>query len=115
MEVAAGGGVLVELGGVTVQAAGVGGITERGLVAGEGVVGRRGPEACRGDLALPVVPAVLVEVIREPVQRPARDAGRPSASCSSPSREPGPGARDLAGRGRMRVSGPRTPLHGTAV
>ena len=65
----------MELGGVTVQAASVGGVTERGLVAGEGVVCRCGPEACRGELALPVVPAVLIEVIREPVQRPARDAG----------------------------------------
>ena len=104
----------MELGGVTVQAASVGGITERGLVAGEGVVGRRGPEACRGELVLPVAPAVLIEVIGEPVQRPARDAGR-AGRCSSPSPEPGLVARDLAGRGRMRVSGPRTPLQGTAV
>ena len=65
----------MELGGVTVQAASVGGITERGLVAGEGVVCRCGPEAGRGELALAVLPAVLIEVIREPVQRPARDAG----------------------------------------
>ena len=114
-EVAAGGGVLVELGGVTVQAASVGGITQRGLVAGEGVACRCGPEACRGELALPVLSAVLIEVIREPVQRPPGMSAWPSASCSSLSREPGPGARDLAGRGRMRVSGPRTPLQGTAV
>ena len=115
-EVAAGGGVLVELGGVTVQAASVGGITERGLVAGEGVIGRCGPEACRGELALPV--------------RPGRaDRGSPRAGTAArprcwPGRRPAAhrcpgsrvlGARDLAGRGRMRVSGPRTPLHGTAV
>ena len=48
------GGVFVELGGVTVQAARVGGITERSLVGGEGVSCRCGPEAGRGDLALPV-------------------------------------------------------------
>ena len=65
----------MELGGVAVQAAVVGGITERGLVGGGGVSGRGGPEACRGDLAVAVAPAVLVEVVREPVQRPARDAG----------------------------------------
>ena len=47
--VAPGGGVLVELRGVTVQAAIVGGITQRGLVAGEGVACRRGPEAPPGD------------------------------------------------------------------
>ena len=67
-------GVLVELGSGPVQAAIVGGIAERGLVGGEGVICRCGPEA-GGDLALPVGPAVLVEVVREPVQRPARGTG----------------------------------------
>ena len=57
-EVAAGGGVFLELGGGAVQTASVGAITELGLVAGEGVVRRCGPEAYRGKLALPVVPAV---------------------------------------------------------
>ena len=77
-----GGGVLVQLGGGPVQAAGGGGVPERGLVAGRGVHGGGGPEACRGDLADAVRPAVLVQVVREPVQRPSRDAGRPPASCS---------------------------------
>ena len=113
--VAAGGGVLVELGGVTVQAASVGGLTQRGLVAGEGVACRHGPEAHRGDLALAVASAVLIEVIREPVHRHPRDAAWPPASCSSLSPEPGLAARDLPGRGRMGVSGPRTPLQGTAT
>ena len=63
------GGVLVQLGGVPVQAAGVGGAPERGLVAGRGVRGG-GPELRRGDLAGAVRPAVLVQVVREPVQRP---------------------------------------------
>ena len=76
MTVAAGGGVFVELGGVPVQAASVGGITERGLVVREGVVCRCGPEPCRGELALPVVPAVLVEVIGEPVHRAAAEISR---------------------------------------
>ena len=113
--VAVGGGVLVQLGGVTVQAASVGGITERGLVAGGGVACRCGPEARRGDLALAVAPAVLIEVIREPVQRHARDAGQAVGQLLIAVPGAGPGGRDLAGRGRMRVSGPRTPLQGTAV
>ena len=54
-EVAAGGGVFVELGGVMVQAASVCGITQRGLVTGEGVACRCGPEGCWGELGLPVV------------------------------------------------------------
>ena len=69
-EVTGCGGVLVQLGGVPVQAAGVGGVAERGLVAGRGVRGGRGPELRRGDLAGAVRPAVLVQVVREPVQRP---------------------------------------------
>ena len=64
------GGVLVQLGSVPVQAAGVGGVAERGLVAGRGVRGGGGPELRRGDLAGAVRPAVLVQVVREPVQRP---------------------------------------------
>ena len=64
------GGVLVQLGGVPVQAAVVGGVAERGLVAGRGVRGGRGPELRRGDLAGAVRPAMLVQVVREPVQRP---------------------------------------------
>ena len=51
-EVAAGGGVFVELGCITVQAAIVGGVAERGLVAGQGVICRCGPEVGRGDLVL---------------------------------------------------------------
>ena len=105
----------MELGGVTVQAASVGGITERGLVAGKGVVGRRGPEACRGDLALPVVLGRAGRGNPRAGTAARPELAWPPASCSSLSREPGPGARDLAGRGRMRVSGPRTPLQGTAV
>ncbi len=66
-EVAAGGGVFVELGGVTVQTPSGGSIPERGLVSRGDVGGGRGPEFCRGDLALPVLSAVLIEVIREPV------------------------------------------------
>ena len=64
---------------------------ERGLVAGRGV--RGGPELCRGDLAGAVRPAMLVQVVRETVQRPrggshapglvpvvaGRAAGRPGA------------------------------------
>src|SRR6266487_3565549 len=74
-EVAVGSGVFVELGGVTVQAAGLGGVTERRLVGREGVVSRRGPEADRGDLVVPLSSAVLIKVIREPVQRHVWDAG----------------------------------------
>jgi hypothetical protein len=55
------GAVLVQLGGVSVQAAVVGGVAERGLVAGRG----GGPELRRGDLAGAVRPAVLVQVVRE--------------------------------------------------
>ena len=64
---------------------------------------------------VPVAPAVLVEVVREPVQRPARDAGPAASPLLIAVPGAGPGRRDLAGRGRMRVSGPRTPLQGTAV
>ena len=42
------GGVLVQLGSGPVQAPGVGGVAEHGLVAGRGVCGGRGPELCRG-------------------------------------------------------------------
>ena len=76
VEVAAGSGVFVELGGVPVQAASMGGITEPGLVGGKGVACHRGPEGCLGELAFAVSPAVLIQVIREPVQRHARDTGR---------------------------------------
>ena len=103
------GGVLVQLGGVPVQAAGVGGVAERGLVAGRGVRGGGGPELRRGDLAGAVRPAVLVQVVREPVQRPG---GGSHAGGLVPAVA---GRRGRAGRGRMRVSGPRAPLHGTAV
>jgi len=75
-EVAIGGGDFVQLGGVTVQTARVGGVTKRGLVAGQGVICGGCPERGRGELALVAVPAVLVQVVREPVQRSARDAGR---------------------------------------
>ena len=104
-EVTGCGGVLVQLGGVPVQAASVGGVAERGLVAGRGVRGGGGPELRRGDLAGAVRPAVLVQVVREPVQRPA------AAACwrAGPPRWR---AARLAGRGRMRVSGPRTPCTG---
>ena len=102
------GGVLVQLGSVPVQAAGVGGVAERGLVAGRGVRGGRGPELRRGDLAGAVRPAVLVQVVREPVQRPC-------AAAMLAGWSPRLRAAGLAGRGRMRVSGPRAPLHGTAV
>ena len=60
----------MQLGGVPVQAAGVGGVAERGLITGRGVRGGGGPEPCRGYLADAVCPAILVQVIREPVQRP---------------------------------------------
>ena len=66
----------MKLGGVPVQAASVGGITECGLVAREGVICHSGPEPCRGKLAVPVAPAVLVEIIREPVHRPAPGISR---------------------------------------
>ena len=113
-EVAGGGGVLVQLDGIAVQTAGVGGITERGLVRSRGMGGGCGPELRRGDLALAVLPAVLVQVVREPVQRPAAGV-RPASGCVPLSREPDLAARDAAGRGRMRVSGPWAPLHGTAA
>ena len=71
-EVTGCGGVLVQLGSVPVQAAGVGGVAERGLVGGRGVRGGGGPELRRGDLAGAVRPAVLVQVVREPVKRPCR-------------------------------------------
>ena len=102
------GGVLVQLGSVPVQAAIVGGVTERGLVAGRGVRGGCGPELRRGDLAGAVRPAMLVQVVREPVQRPR---GGSHAGGLVPAVAGG----GRAGRGRMRVSGPRAPLHGTAV
>ncbi len=76
VEVAVGGGIFVKLGGGTVEAAIVGGITQPGLVGGGSMICRCSPEACRGELVLPVAPTVLIEVIREPVQRPARDVGR---------------------------------------
>lgn len=81
----------MQLGGVTVPAASVGGITEPGLVAGEGVVRRCGPEACRGELALAVAPAVLIQVIREPVQQHARDAGLAASQLLIAASESGPG------------------------
>jgi len=74
--VAASGGVLEELCCGPVQATSVGGIAEYGLVAWEGVICGCGPEACRRELAVSVIPTVLFKVIREPVQRRARDAGR---------------------------------------
>jgi hypothetical protein len=85
--VAGDGGVFVQLGGGPVQAAGVGGVAERGLVAGRGVRGGRRPELRRGDLADAVRPAVLVQVVREPVQRPRRGshaAGPVSAAAGRP-------------------------------
>lgn len=100
--VSTGGGVLAELGGIAVQAASVGGITQRGLVGGEGVACRCGPEAWRREPALPVVPAVLVEVIRELVQRPGRDAGQPLIAA------PGAGSGG-AGAGRARADAGEWP------
>ena len=98
----------MQLCGVPVQAAGVGGVAERGLIAGRGVCGGGGPELRRGDLAGAVRPAILVQVVREPVQRPrgSSHAGGlvPAAAGGGPGRA-----------GRMRVSGPRAPLHGTAA
>ena len=49
------GGILVKLRGVTVQAASVGRIPKRGLVAGEGVACRCGPEVRRGNLTFAVM------------------------------------------------------------
>ena len=83
----------IQLGGVAVEAAGAGGVTERGLVARLGVVGGCGPECRRGELIAAVAPAVLVEVVREPVHRPARDVRLPAAAV----RRAGPAA---AGPGR---------------
>src|SRR5258705_6803245 len=74
--VAAARGALVELGGVAAQAARVCGIAERSPIGGEDAICRCGPEPVRGDLAFPLGPAVLVQVVREPIQRPARGAGR---------------------------------------
>ena len=73
--VAAGGSVFLELGGDAVQAARGCGITERSLVGGAGVICGGGPEAGRGNPAVPLGPAVLVEVICEPAQLPVRGAG----------------------------------------
>ena len=97
----------MQLGSVPLQAASGGGVTERGLVAGYGVRGG-GPELRRGDLAGAVLPAILVQVVREPVQGP-RGGGYAAGLV------PADAAVCLAGRRRMRVSGPSAPLHGTAV
>src|ERR1019366_9541780 len=78
-KVSAGGCCFIRLGGVAVEAAGAGGVTERGLVARLGVVGGCGPECRRGELIAAVAPAVLVEVVREPVHRPAPRAPVPPA------------------------------------
>jgi hypothetical protein len=75
----------IQLGGVAVEAAGAGGVTERGLVARLGVVGGCGPECRRGELIAAVAPAVLVEVVREPVHRPARDVRWGGNCCASTS------------------------------
>ena len=64
------GGVLVQLGSIPVQATSVGGITEPGLIGGRGVRSGCRPELRRRDLAGAVRPAMLVQVVREPVQRP---------------------------------------------
>ena len=95
------GGVLAQLGGVPVQAAGVGGVAERGLVAGRGVRGGCGPELRRGDLAGAVRPAVLVQVVRQPVQRPRRDlraGGLVAAVAGGGSGRAGAGAGAGAGQ-----------------
>ena len=103
----------MQLGRGPVQAAASGGVTERGLIAGPGAGGGRCPELCQGDLAGAASPAVLVQPVREPIRRPAgRAAGLPGLACGVAGL---PGWAGLAGRGRMRVSGPRTPLHGTAA
>ena len=96
----------MELGSVAVQAAGVGGVAECGLVAGEGVVGRRGPEACRGNLVLAVSPAVLIEVIGEPAGRPGRDAGLVASRLLLAGPGTGPGR---AGSGRAGTDGGQRP------
>jgi hypothetical protein len=106
MEVAARGGVFVQLGGITVQAASVGCITEPGLVGGEGVIGCCGPEACWGELALPVSPAVLIEVIRELVQRRTCGAGLVARQLLTAVRETGPA---WAGSARARTDASQRP------
>ena len=83
-EVAGSGGVLVQLGGIPVQTPSVGGIPERGLVSRSEVVGCRSPESRRGDLALPVLAAVLVKVIGEAVHRPAGGLGERAAQRIAP-------------------------------
>ena len=72
--IAMGAGLLVQAGCVAVQAAVVGGVAELGLVGGRGVRGGGGPELGRGDLAGALRPAILVQIVREPVQRPAAAA-----------------------------------------
>ena len=83
-EVTGCGGVLVQLDSVPVQAAGVGGVTERGLVAGHGVRGGGAPELRWRELAGAVRPAVLIQVVREPVQRPCggRHAAEPVSAVA---------------------------------
>ena len=81
-EVTGCGGVLMQVGSVPVQAADVGSVTERGLVAGRGVRDGRGPELRREDLAGAVRPAMLVQVVREPVQRP-RDSSHAAGLVSA--------------------------------
>ena len=110
-EVAAGGGVLEELGGETVQAAGCGGSSECGLVAGKGVACRRSPETRWGKLALAIVSAVLIEVIRKPVHRHARDAGLAVGQLliAAPGAAPG-----RAGSARARADAGQRPTNALA-
>ena len=113
--IAVGGGVLQELRGGTVQTAGVSGVTERGLVTGRGMACRRGPEIGRGHLVVSVTSTVLVEVVREPVQRHAHNASLATSRLLTT--VPGTGSGG-AGSGRTRTDAGQRPadaLAGTAV
>jgi hypothetical protein len=102
VQVTAGGGVLMQLGGVPVQATIVSGVPECGLIGGGGVGGRRGPEACRRDLVLAVVPAVLIEVVGEPEERLIAVPGAGGAGAGRAGADEGERPADaIAGDGRI--------------
>ena len=104
---AAGGGVLVQLGGGPVQAAADSGGPERGLVARRGAGGSRRPELRRGDQPGAAGPAMLVQPVREPVRRPAGLARQAGSACGIPGR---PGRAGRAGAGADAGQRPAGPL-----
>ena len=105
----------MQLGGVPVQTASMGSIPERGLVRGGGVIGRRRPESCRGDLAHTMLAAVLIEIVGEPVYRPFDAVGLPRMPLLTIILGGWHGRAGPGRPGRMRVSGPGVPLQGAAA